>query len=173
MNLAHWKHLWAQTPARVSFGAPLLFALGSVLDLIFQQTPQEVYRRHRVAAKAIRLGIRELGLNLFVSCSQCPGCDSPRRFCADTVTVFRYPRGVVHEDFAKIMSQQFGIAIGGGIGKLKGTICRIGPAGLVQILPRNIFALVTSMGLAMRQLGVKVEIQSAIDVVNRILVQNV
>jgi aspartate aminotransferase-like enzyme len=173
MNLAHWKHLWAQTPARVSLGAPLLFALGSVLDLIFQQTPQEVYRRHRVAAKAIRSGIRELGLNLFVNCSQCPGCDSPKRFCADTVTVFRYPRGVVHEDFAKIMSQQYGIAIGGGIGKLKGKICRIGPAGLVQILPRNIFALVTSIGLAMRQLGAKVEIQSAIDVVNRVLVPNV
>jgi 3-hexulose-6-phosphate synthase len=46
------------------------------------------------AAKAIRWGVSEMGLMLTVDGRDCPGCDSPGRFCQDSKTDILIPAGI-------------------------------------------------------------------------------
>lgn len=53
------------------------------------------------AAKAIRWGASEMGLLLTVDGRECPGCNSPQRFCHGTRTDIRLPAGVDSQQFIR------------------------------------------------------------------------
>ncbi len=54
-----------------------------------------------VAAKAIRYGVSEMGLLLTIDGRDCPGCDSPERFCTGSLTTIQCPDGVRIDDLVK------------------------------------------------------------------------
>ena len=169
-NIETWRDVWMERN-RVWFTFPssTLFALRAVLDHIFKEGPEQIYGKYERAAKAIRWGVSEMGLDLYVDGSKCPGCDSPARFCADTATPIVYPRGIGHDRFAEEVSRSFGITIGGGLGKNASQVFRVGPTGIVQITPGNVIKLLSAIGLSMRKVGVSIDVEAGLTVASSIL----
>ena len=58
-----------------------------------------------LAAKAIRWGVSEMGLSLVVDGRECPGCDSPRRFCLGTQTEIQCPSNLRSDDVVRGLAQ--------------------------------------------------------------------
>jgi 3-dehydro-L-gulonate-6-phosphate decarboxylase len=54
-----------------------------------------------LAAMAIRWGVSEMGLSLVVDGRECPGCDSPRRFCLGTQTEILCPDNLRSDDVVR------------------------------------------------------------------------
>jgi alanine-glyoxylate transaminase/serine-glyoxylate transaminase/serine-pyruvate transaminase len=169
-DLLKWRETWIErTRVWYTFPASLLFGLRGVLDIMFEKTPERVYQQYRLAAKAIRYGVSEMGLQLLPDGTRCPGCDSPMRLCADTATPICYPTGVSHDQFANFLNEKFNVAIGGGLGPLAGKTFRVGPTGLVQIQPSNVLKLLSVIGMGMKEMGVRVNTEAGFDAARQIL----
>jgi alanine-glyoxylate transaminase/serine-glyoxylate transaminase/serine-pyruvate transaminase len=169
-NLLVWRDVWLKRQSGYfTFPTSLVFGLRAALDLMFAMTLSVLYRRYAVVAKAIRCAVQEMGLELVVSGHDCPGCDSPGRFCADTVTAIRHPLHIRHEDFAQLMHNQYGISIAGTYGPLAGKAFRVGPTGLMQISPRFTLNLLSCIGMTLQQLGFPANVERGLTVANAIL----
>jgi len=169
-NLLVWRDTWMERNRNwYTFPSSSLFGLRAVLDYIFKLGPEEIYKRYRLAAKAIRWGASEMGLGLYVDGTHCPGCDSEKKFCADTATPIVYPAGVTHKTFAGMMARKYNIAIGGGLGERSATYFRVGPTGIVQIVPANVLKLMTAIGVSMNECGANVNLEAGLNVAARIL----
>ena len=101
---------------------PVLYALDVALKNMLSEGMENIFQRHVSMARRVREGIENLGLSLLVT-------DPNAR--ADTVTAVRIPEGVDSSKFMTIMREDFNIVLGGGQGKLKGKIFRIGHMGYV------------------------------------------
>jgi (S)-ureidoglycine-glyoxylate aminotransferase len=169
-SLLVWRKVWLQRQAGYfTFPVSVFFGLRAALDEMFSMSLPELYRRYAVVAKAIRYAVREMGLDLAVSGQNCPGCDSPQRFCADTATAIRYPPTIRHDDFAQLMHEQYGISIAGTYGPLAGRAFRVGPTGLMQIGRGFNLNLLGCIGMAFQQLGFPVNVGRALSMADSIL----
>ena len=169
-NLLVWREIWMKRQSGYfTFPTSIVFGLRAALDQMFDMSLPVLYRRYALVAKAIRYAVSEMGLELVVSGHNCPGCDSPARFCADTATAIRYPPNVRHEDFAQMMHNQYGMSIAGTYGPLADRAFRVGPTGLLQIRRGFTLNLLSCMGMAFRQLGFPADVDRALAVADGIL----
>jgi alanine-glyoxylate transaminase/serine-glyoxylate transaminase/serine-pyruvate transaminase len=169
-SLLVWREVWLKRQSGYfTFPATLLFGLRAALDLIFAIGPSELYRSYANVAKAIRYGVTELGLELVASGHNCPGCDAAGRFCADSATAIRYPPDIRHEDFSRVMRDEYNISIGGTYGPLAGGAFRVGPTGLLQVRREFALNLLGCLGLALRHLGCPSDVDRALTVADTIL----
>jgi aspartate aminotransferase-like enzyme len=150
-DIANWTHL-------ITWPTSAMYGLQASLDIIAED-PHRIYKRHAVAAKAIRWGVSEMGLKLIPDGSNCPGCDSPDRICSDTSTAVCYPPGVNYESLSGILYSRYNVAIGGGLGKLREKNFRFGPTGLSQIAPGAVMHGLSSVGMTLKELGVNMEVE--------------
>lgn len=171
-NLLVWREVWMKGQSGYfTFPTSLVFALRAALDQMFAVSLPVLHHSYAMVAKAIRYAVSEMGLELVVSGHDCPGCDSPGRFCADTATAIRYPSGIRHEDFARLMHSQYGISIAGTYGPLAGKAFRVGPTGLLQIGRGFTLNLLSCMGMALQQLGFLANVDRALSVADGILAE--
>jgi len=169
-SLLVWRDVWLKRQSGYfTFPTSLVFGLRAALDQMFAMTLPVLYRRYATVAKALRYAVSELGLELVVGGHRCPGCESPGRFCADTVTAIRYPPGVRHEDFSGLMHSQYGISVAGTYGPLAGKAFRVGPTGLMQISQGFTIHLLSCLGMALRQLGFPADLNRALSVAQAVL----
>jgi 3-dehydro-L-gulonate-6-phosphate decarboxylase len=120
-----------------------------------------------LAAKAIRWGVSEMGLLLTVDGRDCPGCDSPQRFCPGTITTIHCPDGINVNDLIQSIAQAFGQS--SAFGRLSGDAFFLDPAQLIDFSPRRVIDLLVATGNALRQLGSPVDINAGINIANQIL----
>lgn len=101
--------------------APISTAYGfhEALRLVLEEGLEVRWARHRDAAEYLWQGLDELGLELHV----------PAAFRLPTLTTVRIPAGVEDPPVRNRLLDEFGIEIGGGLGKLKGKVWRIGLMG--------------------------------------------
>lgn len=169
-NLLVWRDVWIRRQSGYfTFPSSLVFGLRAALDLMFDMTLPTLHHRYTVVAKAIRYGVSEMGLELVSSGHNCPGCDSPRRFCANTATAIRYPPNIRHEDFAQLMHNKYNISIAGTYGPYAGKAFRVGPTGLLQIRREFTLNLLGCMGMAFQHLGFPANVDGALRVADTIL----
>ncbi len=96
-----------------------ILALQVSLRRILEEGLTAFQARHRMAAQRVRDGLRELGFPLMV--------EEP--LAAPIITaVGSYP-GRTAEEFAAFLRHEHGILIGGGMGPLRGKMCRVGHMG--------------------------------------------
>ncbi len=96
-----------------------ILALRVSLRHILQEGLTAYQARHRVAAQRVRESLRQLGFPLFVEGS----------LAAPIITaVGSYP-GRTAEEFATFLKSEHSILIGGGMGPLRGRMCRVGHMG--------------------------------------------
>ncbi len=120
-----------------------------------------------VAAKAIRWGVSEMGLLLTVDGRDCPGCDSPQRFCQGTITTIHCPQGVRADDLVQGMTQLMGPS--NAFGRISGNTFYLDPAQLMDQSPGQVANLLMATGNTLRQLGCRVDVNAGIGAANQIL----
>jgi 3-dehydro-L-gulonate-6-phosphate decarboxylase len=124
-----------------------------------------------VAAKAIRWGISEMGLSLTIDGCECPGCNSPQRFCHGSRTDIRIPSGVDSQQFIRQLFEN----IGHGESQAAG----MGPPGsfyldvgaLSQLNQNNILGLLSATSVALQKVGHTTNTRAAMTVAHDILSQ--
>ncbi|MEM3028339.1 MAG: alanine--glyoxylate aminotransferase family protein [Candidatus Bathyarchaeia archaeon] len=136
-----WGH-----PYPTSTSTPLILGLKKALEIALKEGLENRYRRHEIAARAMRWGLRAMGLSLVADDA----------FASPTVTSFWVPEGIDDYRLRKSMDERHGILVGGGLGRLQGKIIRIGHMGLTAnadyILPT-----LEAIEDALRLQGFKVE----------------
>jgi 3-dehydro-L-gulonate-6-phosphate decarboxylase len=115
-------------------------------------------------AKAIRWGVSEMGLLLTVDGRDCPGCDSPGRFCLGTRTTIQCPQGLRADDVVQRLSQI--IHSSGAFGRLADDTVYLDPAELADLSRSRVIDLLNATGNSFRQLGCLVDVEAGIKAAN-------
>ena len=119
------------------------------------------------AATAIRWGVSEMGLLLTVDGRDCPGCDSPRRFCQGTPTTILCPAGVSADDVVRGIGQIFGHSA--AFGRVSGDVFSLDPAQLSGLSRSRVLDLLSATGNTLRQLNCHVDVNAGVGAANHIL----
>lgn len=133
----------------------LVIALREALAMIREEGLERVLARHRGLAEAMRRGIKALGLELY--------SESP----SDSVTAVKVPEGIDGLAIVKKMSEEYGITIAGGQGKLKGKIFRIAHMGYADRL--DVIIALSSLEMVLKKLGAKIKFGAGIKAAEEIL----
>jgi len=118
----------------------LMAGLQVALRMMRAEGLESIFARHQRATKAMREGVRALGLSLL----------APDSAASPAVTAVA-PQKVDPERVRAIMKQQFDIALAGGQNQLKGKIFRIGHLGFVS--ERDLLATLSCLEVTLRELG--------------------
>lgn len=119
----------------------LLFGLKESIKMLEEEGLENVWDRHNRNAEAVRTGIKALGLELFVH----------GEWYSDTVTAVKLPDGIKWEDFSSRLAINYGVVVGGGLGKLSGKIFRIGHMGILDSL--DVYSIVGAIKMCLEDLG--------------------
>lgn len=98
----------------------MLAALRVALDRLFEEGLEAVFARHRRHAAATRAAVRAWGLEL--------NCTDPVAY-SPALTAVRLPAGRDEAAFRAVVLEHFGMALGAGLGRLAGSVFRIGHLG--------------------------------------------
>ncbi len=119
------------------------------------------------AAKALRWGVSEMGLMLAVDGRDCPGCDSPQRFCWGSRVEVLVPAGVSAGDVVARIAETFGRTPAVTQGSENRLV--LDPAHLPDSTPSQVLDLLRATGHALSALGCAVDVAAGIAVAERIL----
>lgn len=100
------------------------------IDNVIQETPEALQRRHRAIASALRAGLQESGIRLYLDEGYSP-----------TVTAFRVPEGVTARDIVADMQNLFNITITCGLDPVADTVIRLGHLGENARVETTLFVL--------------------------------
>jgi len=157
-DLLRWKELWIPESrgGRVKDGAPrrqpvsmpthLTAAMQVAVRLILEEGLAHRFRRHEVAAAALRSGVQAMGLDMFPHPS----------LWSNTVSSIKAPTGVETGAVVTRMRDQYGILIGTGLDKIRATTLRIGTMGITAS-PHHVLPTLGALELTLRDLGYKCE----------------
>jgi pyridoxamine--pyruvate transaminase len=154
LSIEDWRD--ADRPDRAfPFTPPVseIYALHSVLRQYLAEGPENVQRRHRRAARAVRAGAQALGLSLWAA------DDSLR---ADTVTAIEMPAGVDEAEVRVVARAESGVMLAGGQGALSGRVLQIGHMGPAAYPMSPVIGL-TALGRALRRLGAAADIGAGVE----------
>jgi len=103
----------------------LLFGLDEAVRMLEEEGLERVWARHARLGALTRRAVAAWGLEL-------QGRDPTA--CLDSVTVVVLPAGHDAEAFRALVLERFGLALGGGLGRLRGRVFRIGHLGALDEL---------------------------------------
>ncbi len=106
------------------------------------------YKRHRALRDMTRAGARALGLELFVK---------EDHHASPTLTAVKLENA---DDFRVLMREQFHVAVGGGLGKIKNQILRLGHMGYTDAA--DMLKMFAAMELALKKIGHDVELGAGV-----------
>ncbi len=98
----------------------LLYGLREALEMLREEGLENVFARHLRHARATRTAVAAWGLENFA-------CD-PGEYSSAATTVLM-PEGASADALRKVILDRFDMSLGGGLGKLKGRVFRIGHLG--------------------------------------------
>jgi alanine-glyoxylate transaminase/serine-glyoxylate transaminase/serine-pyruvate transaminase len=98
----------------------LLYGLGEALAMLDEEGLEAVLSRHRRHGEATRRAVAAWGLDLVAT--------DAREYSA-SVTAVRMPAGHDADSLRKLILDRFDMSLGTGLGKLKGSVFRIGHLG--------------------------------------------
>jgi aspartate aminotransferase-like enzyme len=157
-DLLRWRDQWMPvsrggkvpdgTPRRqpVSIPTHLTEAMRVAVQLILEEGLEHRFRRHAVAAGALRAGAAAMGLEMFPDPS----------IVSNTVSSIKAPKGIDTGAVVTTMRDRYGILIGTGLDKIRATTLRIGTMGITAS-PHYVLPALSALELALRDLGYKAE----------------
>jgi aspartate aminotransferase-like enzyme len=143
----------AYTPA-----ASLIIGLRDALKMLKEEGLENVFARHNRLARATRAAVKAMGLKLLAP-------DSP----SDATTGAYVPENIDGEKFVKYLRDDMGITMAGGQDHLKGKIIRIAHLGYVDTF--DIIVAISSIEMALRKFGHKVEFGKGVAAAQEILME--
>lgn len=172
-DLLRWKQQWMPesrgggvkdgAPRRqpVSMPTHLTAAMQVAVRLILEEGLPHRFRRHEVAATALRAGVQAMGLDMFPDPS----------IWSNTVSSIRAPRDISTAAVVARMRDQYGILIGTGLDKIRTLTLRIGTMGLTAS-PQYVLPTLGALELALRDLGYKCEPGAGVAAAQRTFADN-
>src|SRR6058998_2829704 len=130
----------------VSIPTHLTSAMQVAVRLILEEGLPQRFRRHEVAAAALRAGVGAMGLDMFPDPS----------LWSNTVASIKAPKDVETGAVVQRMRDQYGILIGTGLDKIRTTTLRIGTMGMTAS-PHYVLPTLSALELALRDLGYKAD----------------
>lgn len=122
-----------------------LYGLREALDMLLEEGMPAVIARHRRLAEGVRLAVRAWGLH---ACAKDPACQS------DTVTAVVVPDGADAERVRDIAFRRYDLALGAGLGKLRGKVFRIGHLG--DLNPLMLLGALAGTEMTMADAGIPI-----------------
>jgi aspartate aminotransferase-like enzyme len=168
-DLLRWKELWipdsrgghvkAGAPRRqpVSIPTHLTAAMTVAVRLVLEEGLPHRFRRHEVAATALRAGLHAMQLEMFPDAS----------IWSNTVSCVRTPKDVEPDAVVTRMRDAYGILIGTGLAELRTTTLRVGTMGITAS-PQYVLPTLSALELALRDLGVKCETGASVAAAQRV-----
>ena len=120
----------------------VLFGLREALDLLFAEGLGEVFARHHRLAEGVRAAVRAWGLDLL--------CEEADAY-SDSLTAVVMPEGLDSNTLIARARDRFDLALGVGLGKLRGRVFRIGHLGALGEL--EVLATLGGVEMALRECG--------------------
>lgn len=136
----------------------VFYGLEVALAALQKEGLPNIFARHDRLARALRAGVRALGMKLLVA---------DDAVASRAVTAIYPPEGVSPGDFRKLMQQKFGIVLAGGQGPLADSIFRVGHLGYCG--PLDILAVLGALEIALRELGADVPLGRGVAAAQEIL----
>ena len=130
----------------VSIPTHLTEAMRVATRLILEEGLPQRFRRHAVAASALRAGVTAMGLEMFPDPS----------IVSNTVASIKAPRGVDTAAVVQTMRDRYGVLIGTGLAEIRTTTLRIGTMGMTAS-PHCVLPTLSALELTLRDLGFKAE----------------
>ncbi|MEW6661029.1 MAG: pyridoxal-phosphate-dependent aminotransferase family protein [Bacillota bacterium] len=127
-----------------------MYGLKEALTMIFEEGLEQVLERHRVIAKALRAGIRAMGLELYV----------PDEWASATVTTVKYPPGIDGAAWRQTLRNKYWVSVAGGLGKIEAATFRVGHMGYIG--RAQIIAGLSGMELALKDFNFPVELGASL-----------
>jgi aspartate aminotransferase-like enzyme len=141
-----WQDISTVTTKAIHGPSPsytLVRGLKASLEAILKEGLENVYHRHRIAAKAVREAVRALGLQV----------KAGESVAAPMTTTLVFPRPMDWTAFSQKMLEEHGIAIAAGF--------RIGNMGLAAD-PRQVIPTIAALEQTLRSMGWDVELGAGI-----------
>ncbi|MEM2576367.1 MAG: alanine--glyoxylate aminotransferase family protein [Candidatus Bathyarchaeia archaeon] len=120
---------------------PLFFALGEALKMIKEEGLESVFKRHEICAKAFYNAFEKMNLNLYAK--------KPVR--SNVVIAINNPPGITDEQIRSKLLKEHKVVVAGGMGKLKGTMFRIGVMGTVNAY--HVIRTILALEQTLKELG--------------------
>ena len=157
-DLLRWREHWIPvsrggkipdgSPRRqpVSIPTHLTAAMRVAATLILEEGLAHRFRRHEIAAAALRRGLAAMSLEMFPDPA----------ILSNTVSCVKTPKGIDPSAVVTLMRDRYGVLIGTGLDKIRTTTLRIGTMG-VTASPLYVLPTLSALELALRDLGYKSE----------------
>jgi aspartate aminotransferase-like enzyme len=130
----------------VSIPTHLTEAMRVAVRLILEEGLEHRFRRHAVAAGALRAGAAAMGLAMFPDPA----------ILSNTVSSIKTPAGIDPAAVVATMRDRYGILIGTGLDRIRTSTIRIGTMGLTAS-PHYVLPTLSALELTLRDLGYKAE----------------
>jgi alanine-glyoxylate transaminase/serine-glyoxylate transaminase/serine-pyruvate transaminase len=127
----------------------LLFGLREALDILLDEGLDNVFARHGRLADAVRAAVGAWKLDIL--------CEEPQAY-SDTLTAVVMPEGSDSNALIARARDRFDLALGVGLGRLRGKIFRIGHLGSLNEL--EVLATIGGVEMALRESGYGVSLGS-------------
>lgn len=154
-NSGRWNDISTVTTKAIHGPSPsytLVRGLKASLEAIMKEGLTSVYRRHRVAARAVREAVRALGLAV----------KADESVAAPMTTSLVFPRPLDWTAFSGKMLEEHGIALAAGF--------RIGNMGLVAD-PRYVIPTIAALEQTLRSMGWDVELGAGVRAAQRVFAE--
>jgi alanine-glyoxylate transaminase/serine-glyoxylate transaminase/serine-pyruvate transaminase len=120
------------------------YALHEALRLVLEEGLEERFKRHKLHSKALVAGLEAMGLEMVVA---------PEYRLPELNSVY-IPEGIDDVKVRKALLSDYGIEIGGGLGKFKGKAWRIGLMGY-SCSRDNVMLLLAALENILQEQGYK------------------
>jgi aspartate aminotransferase-like enzyme len=152
LNLKKYRKSGAAKPPETPYtpSVSLIYAMKEALTVIMEEGLENRVKRHKLAAEAIRNGIKALGLELFAQ----------EEVSSNTVTAIKIPDGITDQELRGTMRQRYRIELAGGQDHLKGNVFRIGHMG--NITHREVISTLSALEMTMQGLGLDIQMGSGV-----------
>jgi aspartate aminotransferase-like enzyme len=157
-DLLRWREQWMPvsrggkvpdgTPRRQPVSIPThpTEAMRVAVRLILEEGLEHRFRRHAVAAGALRAGVTAMGLEMFPDPA----------ILSNTVSSIKAPKGIDTAAVVSTMRDRYGILVGTGLDRIRTSTLRIGTMGITAS-PQYVLPTLSALELTLRDLGYKAE----------------
>jgi aspartate aminotransferase-like enzyme len=143
-----------QTPATPAIS--VLYVLREVLRDIKEEGLENVFKRHEIVTKAIRLSMKAIGLELLVD----------DKVASKTVTAVKLPEGISYSLLRNKLKDEYNVYVTGSKGQLQGKVFRIGHLGNVSRM--DILSTISALEFVLLELGFELELGAGLSAAQKV-----
>jgi len=125
----------------------MVYALREALRLVLEEGLESCFSRHKLHSKALVAGLEAMGLQMVVSVD----------YRLPELNAVHIPQGIDDATVRRALLNEYGIEIGGGLGKFKGKVWRIGLMGYTS-RKENVMLFLAALESILRSLDYKITV---------------